>query len=337
MLGFRYIKASPNTHLIAYRNGRIVREGAGRASIYFAPSTSVVGIPLASQDAPFVFRETTADFQEVTVQGQATYRVTDPAVLASRMDFTLKADGSHASEDPSRLAARVVNAIHVQVRAQVEREPMEALLTHTGALEQAVKDALRGSDVMAAFGLELVELSLLAIRPNPDTARALEAEVREQVLKRADDATYARRNSAVEQERAIRENELDTEIAVEEKRREIRDAQLEAERAELGKRLAIDEEAMAGRIANEDRRRELVALHSANSRVEADDKAYAARVLMDTLRDMDPRALQALVAGQADPGALIALAFQGLAENATKIGQLNVSPELLESLVRRER
>jgi hypothetical protein len=33
------------------------------------------------------------------------------------------------------------------------------------------------------------------------------------------------------------------------------------------------------------------------------------------------------------PGSMIALAFQQLAENAEKIGTLNVSPELLQTLL----
>jgi hypothetical protein len=33
------------------------------------------------------------------------------------------------------------------------------------------------------------------------------------------------------------------------------------------------------------------------------------------------------------PGQLIAMAFGGIAEKAEKIGQLNVSPELLQSLI----
>jgi len=38
MLGFRYAKASPTTYLIQYRNGQPVREGAGFAFFYFAPT-----------------------------------------------------------------------------------------------------------------------------------------------------------------------------------------------------------------------------------------------------------------------------------------------------------
>ena len=43
-------------------------------------------------------------------------------------------------------------------------------------------------------------------------------------MRQADDAVYTRRNSAIEQERKIKENEFNTDIAAELKKREIRDA-----------------------------------------------------------------------------------------------------------------
>jgi hypothetical protein len=53
---------------------------------------------------------------------------------------------------------------------------------------------------------------------------------------------------------------------------------------------------------------------------------------MKAVQGIDAKVLQALLVGQADPGALIAQAFQGLAENAERIGELNISPDLLQQL-----
>ena len=50
--------------------------------------------------------------------------------------------------------------------------------------------------------------------------RALETETREKLQQEADQAIYLRRNFAVEQERKIKESELNTEIAVEEKKKQ---------------------------------------------------------------------------------------------------------------------
>jgi hypothetical protein len=101
MFGIRFIKVQPTTYLIQYRGGRAVREGAGLAFFYYAPTASLVSVPIASTDAPFIFEEATADFQAVTIQGQVTYRVAEAKKLAALMNFTLDARGqNYASEEP---------------------------------------------------------------------------------------------------------------------------------------------------------------------------------------------------------------------------------------------
>ena len=54
---------------------------------------------------------------------------------------------------------------------------------------------------------------------------------------------------------------------------------------------------------------------------------------MEALKSADPRVVQALAAVGMEPRQLIAQAFGGIAERAEKIGQLNVSPELLAGLL----
>ena len=332
MFGLRYAKTSPSTYVIQYRNGQPVREGTGLAFFYFAPNASLVSVPLDSVDVPFMFNEVSSDFQEVTVQGQVTYRVADPKLLASLMNFTLKPNGEYVSEDPTRLPQRVVNAVQVQLRSVLSGRSLHELLRGWEQMVQSVRDGLRRPDGLASLGLELVNLAVLAVRPNPETARALESTVREQILKQADDAMYLRRNSAIEQERAVKENELNTEIAIETKKRQIRETQLEAERAALERRQQIQDQEMAGRIALEDKNKALTDLRVENARKEAEAKAYAVGSVMKAVQGVDPKVLQALTVGNADPSALIAMAFQGLAENAERIGELNISPDLLQQL-----
>ena len=332
MFGLRYAKTSPSTYVIQYRNGQPVREGTGLAFFYFAPNASLVSVPLESVDVPFMFNEVSSDFQEVTVQGQVTYRVADPKLLASLMNFTLKPNGEYVSEDPTRLPQRVVNAVQVQLRSVLSGRSLHELLRGWEQMVQSVRDGLRRPDGLASLGLELVNLAVLAVRPNPETARALESTVREQILKQADDAMYLRRNSAIEQERAVKENELNTEIAVEAKKRQIRETQMEAERALLDKRQQIQAQEMQGQISHEKENETLTELRAANARREADAKAYAMGALVKTVSAVDPQVLQALALGSAEPGTIIAAAFQELAQNAGKIGELNISPDLLQQL-----
>jgi hypothetical protein len=75
MFGIKFIKIQPTTYLLQYRGGKVVREGLGLSFFYYAPTTSLVAVPVGSTDVPFIFQETTADFQAVTIQGQVTYRV----------------------------------------------------------------------------------------------------------------------------------------------------------------------------------------------------------------------------------------------------------------------
>src|SRR4029434_1224768 len=104
MFGIKFIKVQPTTYLLQYRSGEVVREGLGLSFFYYGPTTSLVAVPVASTDAPFIFQETTADFQSVTIQGQVTYRVSDPKRLAALLNYTLASYGqSYASEDPDKL------------------------------------------------------------------------------------------------------------------------------------------------------------------------------------------------------------------------------------------
>ena len=143
----------------------------------------------------------------------------------------------------------------------------------------------------------------------------MEAEAREALQQRADEAIYARRNAAVEQERLIKESELNTEIAVEAKKRQIRETQMAAE------------------IAVEEQRSQLVDRRIENERKDADNRAYVLSETLKPLRDLDWKTLMMLNGKGVDPKAMIALAFQEMAENAQKIGELNVSPDLLKSLI----
>ena len=124
MFGIRFVKVPPTTHLIQYRGGRIVREGAGLSFFYYSPSSSLVAVPVASTDFPFIFEEVTADFQTVTIQGQVTYRVADARKLASLMNFTLASSGQkYASDEPQKLPQRVVNVVNVLARSELQKLP----------------------------------------------------------------------------------------------------------------------------------------------------------------------------------------------------------------------
>ncbi len=88
MFGFKLVKTDPNMFVLHYRGGKVRRSGPGLSFVYFSPTSSIVAVPLAGEHMPYMFSEVTADFQEVTVQGQVTYRIQDPERIASMLNST---------------------------------------------------------------------------------------------------------------------------------------------------------------------------------------------------------------------------------------------------------
>ena len=334
MLGLRFIKVNPTTHLIAYRGGKVIRQGQGLSLLYYQPTTSLVAVPVDSREIPFLFEKVTADFQTVTVQGQLAYRISDPVRTAQSLNFTLAAAGKgYESDDPERLPERVVAIAQVSIQRLIHASPLTQALRASGDIATQVLRELRDSSELAALGVEVQGLAILAIKPTPETARALEAEAREAILRRADDAIYARRNAAVENERAIKESELDTEVAVEHKKRAIRETQLEAEASVQRRKAELRQADLSANIGLEEQRKQLVEATAANTRTAAEADAHRIATSVQALAGADPRIIQALAAVGMQPGQLIAQAFGGIAERAERIGQLNLSPELLQSLL----
>lgn len=334
MFGIRYIKSQPTVHLMQFKGGKLVREGAGASFLYYAPTSTLVAVPVASRDRPFILELTTADFQSVTVQGQVTFRIQDPRKTAGLMDFSLAKNGSaYVSEDPTRLGDRVAMQVEVIVQQAVQGMVLKEALRASAQIARAAQSELATRPEIEALGLEVLGVSIVAVKPTPDIARALEAEARESNLKAADDAVYLRRMSAVEKERAIRQNELDTDIAVEEKKRQIRESQLDSKALVAKRENALRDEQMSADIALEDQRKALVTSQADNARALAEAEAHRVAAVMRALETADPRIVQALAAAGMAPGQLIAQAFGGIAERAEKIGHLNVSPDLLQTLL----
>ena len=75
-------------------------------------------------------------------------------------------------------------------------------------------------------------------------------------------------------------------------------------------------------------------LRTKNEKAEADSKAYALREIMKVYEEMNPDVLKALANAGLDSGRLMALEFQGIADRAEKIGNLNITPDLLTTVIK---
>ena len=336
MLGIRFVKFQPSEYILKYNKGKLVQEGPGLSFFYYSPTTSIASVPISSMEAPFMYEEITSDYQTITIQGQVTYRIVDQKKIIKLLNYQLnnRAD-TYITEDPNKLPQRIINIIRVLTKKRLGNLTIKEAINASESLAAGILETLRKEEEIEVFGLEILGLQILSILPNKETSRALETKTREEILKQADNAIYVRRNASIEQERIVKENEYNTEIAIENKRRQVKETQIEAERIVQEKENKVLEEQMAFDINLEQKRKELIKLNSENKKMETDSKAYELLAVMKSLEKVDIGIIKALANMNMKPDQLIAMAFQGISDNAEKIGQLNITPDLLNELTRK--
>ena len=332
MFGINFIKFDSMTYVIKFKNGQVAKEGRGLSFFYYAPSTSISAVPIGSNNLPFIFSETTKDYQTVTIQGQITYKIGNPKQLADVLDFTVNANGIYKKDDTEKLNQTIVNEAQTATSSFIHQLGLKEAIRAAKIIEAKITEGLSNSQAIKLLGIEILSINILAIKANPEMARALETETRESLQQEADQAIYARRNFAVEQERKIKESELNTEIAIKEKNKQIaeKQAEIEVQKAESDSKLR--EMKIQADIAIENQRKVLLEQKTANQKKEADAQGYVLETTLKPYKEIDWKILTALN-NNPDPKFNISLAFRELAENAGKIGNLNISPELLDTLL----
>ncbi|MGK0272551.1 MAG: regulator of protease activity HflC (stomatin/prohibitin superfamily) [Cocleimonas sp.] len=336
MFGLKYIKADPSTHLMLFKKGNVIQEGVGVSFFYYAPSSSLVAIPSNSKELPFVFRLQTADFQELSLQGQITYRVEKPRDAAKMLNFTIEPTGQYVSDDPKKLDERVQRAVQVLLRNHIESMTLKNALTCARQLTLDLKQGLGSIDAITSLGVGITDVSLTAIKPTPETGKALEAEIRESLLKEADSAIYARRLASIEQEKSVKESELETEKAIQKKQQDLETSKLEAARLRKQQQFQINQETIQAQIEDEKQLEQLVTINAANERARGDVQAYKIQVQMQAYQNIDIEKLKVMSMSGMKPEQLIAQAIENLTQGDNKVGNLNLSPDLLLALTNRQ-
>jgi hypothetical protein len=174
----------------------------------------------------------------------------------------------------------------------------------------------------------VVGVRVLAVRAAPELERALQTPTREAAQARADGATYRRRADAVERERAIRENELQSKIELAR-----REEQLVEQRGANARRQA-ELEAEAESVAAEG----AAARTRTTAAAEADQVRLAGAAEAERVREVgvaEAAGEAARVAALRDVpvDVLGALALRELAARLPEIGQLTITPDVLTGLV----
>ena len=290
-MGIRYKKFEPTEYVIKVKRGEVVQKGLGLSFFYNTLTTSMIVVPATAFDAPFAFDGImTSDFQDVSVQGDISYTISDYERASRMVDFsyknTKKENQTVLAEAKQKMAKRMINLAKVYATKFMSTRDVRTAMISGDALAEAMRENLKQDMTMREFGLELISVSILGILAKPDTQKALEAATREEILRQQDDAIYKRRNAAIEQERIVTENELNTEISIADKEKEKKEKEMETKRLVLEKQAELDARKLRDDIRLEEENRKLVELQTENAKKRSDAKAYDSAVLLKTFAEI---------------------------------------------------
>ncbi|MFD8788428.1 SPFH domain-containing protein [Kitasatospora sp. NPDC059599] len=319
--GLRHLRAVPTAHIRHLRRGRVAHDGTGLA-FWFRPLTAAISeVPVDDRELAMLFHARTSDFQDVSVQATLTYRITDPATAATRVDFGIDPDtGAWRAAPLDQLATLLTETAQQHALGLLARTPLAgALADGVEAVRGRMTEGLAGEPRITETGLAVIAVRVVALRPEPEVERALRTPARELVQQEADRATFERRAVAVEHERGIAENELANRIELAR-----REEQLLAQQG-ANQRLQAEEEAAADRVrtdAEAQRRTRLAAAEAQASRELGEARAAAEAAWLAAHQ-------------QADPAVLRALALMRLAEHLPRIDSVTLTPDVLTGLLAR--
>ncbi len=330
----RHLRGAPTNWVRHQVGGKVRREGVGQ-SFWYRPLAAVLSeVPVNDRELPLLFHARTRDFADVTVQATVTYRITDPAVAASRLDFAIDPKSGAAQGKPLQQIATLLAELAQQPALDLLAGlPLaEAMTDGVPPLRAAVSAALAADDRLADTGVSVVSARVIAVRPEPELERALQTPTREGVQAEADRATYARRAQAVEQERVIAENELQSKIELAR-----REQQLVEQRGANGRRQAELDAAAALVAAQGSAERDEIEAAASAKREQLLAQAKAEGVRAVGVAEGEAEAARLAAYRDLTPELLHGLALRELAGSLPAIGQLTVTPDLLADLLGRLR
>ncbi len=311
----RHVRGEPSAHLIAYRRGRVVAHGRGQ-SLWFLPmTTSLAEVPLDDRELTFVFHGRSSDYQDVTAQGVISYRVTEPLTLADRVDFTIDLGRGTYRQRPLETLSQMLTQLAQQLAYEymATTSIRELLVEGQTQIRTQIASTLADDANIESLGIEVVGVRVTSVSPTSDLEKALEMPMREKIQQQADEASFARRALAVENERAIQENELQNKI-------------------ELAKR----EQLLIDKLGHNERRR--AEEKAASKRIEADAQADRSRIAANaraaSMQVVDAVTIQTErerigIYEKLPAHLMMGLAAREFAGKLEKIDHLNISPELL--------
>lgn len=241
-LGWRHLRGAPTAHIRHHHAGRLVHDGPGLSFWFRALTAALSEVPVDDRELAMTFHARTSDFQDVAVQATVTYRISDPALAAARLDFSVDPDtGVWRGAPLEQLGTLLTETAQQHALDVLARTTLSAALVDgVASVRERVAAGLAAEPRLPATGIEVVAVRVVALRPEPEVERALRTPAREQIQQEADRATYERRAVAVERERAIAENELASQIELARREEQLVDQRGTNARREAEERAAAD-------------------------------------------------------------------------------------------------
>jgi regulator of protease activity HflC (stomatin/prohibitin superfamily) len=295
-----HLRSEPNFHVIRYRNGNRLVGGQGLAFWFLPIGTSVAEVPTDDRELQFIFQSRSQDFQNVTVQGELTYRVIDPEVLANRIDFSIDLKtGFNLGEPIQQLATLFTGVVQSHAIKYLATKAVREVITEGPEhLQQAIEAGFVDETVFDDMGLQIVSLRVIELKPVAELEKALQVPTRERIQQSADEATFERRALAVEKESAIAENELQIRIGLATREEKLITQEGLNERRRVEEEAGASETSAKARIAREhmeseaqvtqgntqakadaQQRRTLAAADNDGKRLDAETQAQNRRIL----------------------------------------------------------
>ncbi|MCA8937684.1 MAG: SPFH domain-containing protein [Planctomycetes bacterium] len=326
----RHLRAEPNQYILHYRAGKLARQGAGLAYWFMPMSASIALLPVEDAEATTLLHERTSDMQGVNAQLTVRYRVAKPELAARRVNFAISTETGGWTEKPLEKLAEFFNQ-RVQGPARAALAAMvlaDAIKTGAEVVQRAVRASLHDDPELHDMGLAVVDVHVIHVSPSAEMEKALQTPARESLQQKADEAIFRRRADAVEKERAIKENELSTEIELERRNEELiqrrganklREVGQDAEAEKLAAEAGIERSNLqADATARQIRQRAEADADARRAIGEAEAAAEAARA--EAWKDLPSKVLLGLAAIE-------------FARKVDHINHLNLSPNLLSDLL----
>ena len=336
-----HFRGGPTDHVVHYRNGKITHEGVGQAFWFRPLSAAFSEVPTDDRELPLLFHGRTVEFQDLAVQASVTYSFADPAKAARRLDFALDPQTGMWRSTPLDQVATLLGELAQQhALALLSTMTLAAALADGAtAVRARVSEGLSGDERLSDTGIAVLDVRVLGVKPEAEVERALRTPARELIQQEADRAGFERRAQAVNQERAIAENELQNRIQL-----AVREEQLLTQQGANERRRAT-EAAAAAEITSQaeaQRREQRAASASRESQIATEAEAArihqlgiaeAERVRQLGAAEAEIEAAKINVYESVDPRILLALAARTLAGQLPQIGTVNLSPDLLSTVL----